>query len=394
MIRSVRIRNFKALRDTGNIRLRDLSVFIGNNGSGKSSVFEALRFLQDAFRSGLAEAFRLYGGIENVRHNQARSPKIQTTKNGFRKQSAPIEINVVCEIEKKRYDYTVAINTTFDGDFLVVEHESLKFDKRTMFESNVTVGEQFNFIEYLSLDQSLTRDYATGQLFGADQTGTGPYAALVFGQYVRSWQFLTLNAHIMGQPATVDRLNPIVRLFPEGQNVAALLRQVAKDPERLNAVVDKMKYVLPYASDIQTRTIADFEQKIELQLYEEGQQQPIPGWLFSSGTLRILAMLSVLGQKELPSVLLIDEIENGLDPRTTALLMEELKRAIYHEGVQVIATTHSPYFLDLLELRHIIVTERLPDKVLFSRPDDDKSLDAWKEKFSPGRLYTMNRLTR
>ncbi len=393
MIRSVRIRNFKALRDTGPLRLGDLSVFIGNNGSGKSSVFEALRFLQDAFRLGLDKAFQPYGGIENVRHYQARLLKMQTTKSGFRKQFAPVKITLVCQIEKKRYEYTVAINTTFDGDFLVVEHESLKFDKRVMFESNLTVSEQFNSIEYISLDQSLTRNYATGQLFAADQTGNGPYAALVFGQYIRNWQFLTLNAHVMGQPTAVDRLNPVVRLSPEGQNVAAMIRQIAREPERLNAIVDKMKFILPYASDIQTHTTEDFDQKIQLRLLESGLQTPIPGWLFSSGTLRILALLAVLNQPELPTVLFIDEIENGLDPRTIGLLTEEIRQAVLSGQLQVVATTHSPYFLDLLDLKHIIVTERQDDKVTFNRPDSDQSLTLWKERFSPGKLYTMGRLT-
>lgn len=394
MIRSVRIRNFKALRDTGVIRLRDLSVFIGNNGSGKSSVFEALRFLQDAFRTDLAEAFRLYGGFEKVRHQQARLVKEQTTKTGFRKQFEPVVIDLVCQIDKHRYEYSIAINTTYGGDFLVVERESLKHNKTVVLDSQVTVGEKFNAVTYLFLDTEIQNDHPTGQVFTAKIPGNGPYAAITFSQYVQGWQFLNLNAHLMGFPTTTDRLNPVVRLSPEGQNIAALVRQVARDPDRLNAIVDKMKYILPYASDIQTRTTADFEQKIELQLYEEGRQEPIPGWLFSSGTLRILAMLAVMHQKELPPVLLIDEIENGLDPRTTALLMEELKRMIYFEGCQVIATTHSPYFLDLLELRHIIVTERIGDKVVFTRPDDNKELDTWKEKFSPGRLYTMNRLTR
>jgi len=39
---SVVIRNFKAIRDSGHLDLGWLTVFIGNNGSGKSSAVEAL----------------------------------------------------------------------------------------------------------------------------------------------------------------------------------------------------------------------------------------------------------------------------------------------------------------------------------------------------------------
>jgi hypothetical protein len=40
----------------------------------------------------------------------------------------------------------------------------------------------------------------------------------------------------------------------------------------------------------------------------------------------------------------------------------------------------------------VIVAERKGGNTLFYRPDDDKKLDAWKEKFSAGNLYTMNKL--
>jgi predicted ATPase len=42
MLKSLRIKNFKAVRDSKAIRLTPLTVFIGNNGSGKSSIIEAL----------------------------------------------------------------------------------------------------------------------------------------------------------------------------------------------------------------------------------------------------------------------------------------------------------------------------------------------------------------
>jgi len=45
-LNSVRVRNFKAIRNSGSVRLTPLTVFIGNNGSGKSSLIEALETLQ------------------------------------------------------------------------------------------------------------------------------------------------------------------------------------------------------------------------------------------------------------------------------------------------------------------------------------------------------------
>ena len=47
LLKTIRVRNFKAIRDTGVLKLSPLTVFIGNNGSGKSSVLEALETFQE-----------------------------------------------------------------------------------------------------------------------------------------------------------------------------------------------------------------------------------------------------------------------------------------------------------------------------------------------------------
>jgi predicted ATP-dependent endonuclease of OLD family len=75
------------------------------------------------------------------------------------------------------------------------------------------------------------------------------------------------------------------------------------------------------------------------------------------------------------------------------LLVEEIRAAITARTTQVIVTTHSPYLLDLLDLSHIIVTERINGEPTFVRPAED-NLQEWAKSFSPGRLYTMGRLTR
>ena len=45
-LQSVRIQNFKAIIDSKVVRLGPLTAFIGHNGSGKSSLIEALETYQ------------------------------------------------------------------------------------------------------------------------------------------------------------------------------------------------------------------------------------------------------------------------------------------------------------------------------------------------------------
>lgn len=71
-LNSFRIKNFKAIRDSKTIKLSPLTALIGNNGSGKSSIVEALEMLQAISLSGVDKAMESWHGFEHV-WNQAVS---------------------------------------------------------------------------------------------------------------------------------------------------------------------------------------------------------------------------------------------------------------------------------------------------------------------------------
>jgi predicted ATPase len=409
MIESIRIKNFKAVKDSGNLKPQDFCVFIGNNGSGKSSVLEALRTLQDAYIRGIEPALNEWGGIEQVRHHSARLAKPETTKAGFRRSFKPIEISLVCKIEKEKYYYDVHFNTTENGDRYVIEYESLKVGKIEFYGFQASEPSGRGIVKYIPGHGTIVNDKVvpTSSVAKA-QTAIDyivqPLAAirmpfrstqlLRFAGFMYGWQFMSLNAHEMGLPMIQNRTQEFIKLDWQGRNIAEVFRELYDNPDFRDIVTQKMKYVLPYVSDIQSNVKIGFQRTVELHIKEEKTKESVPGWLFSSGTLRILAMLTVFNNPNPPTLIMIDEIENGLDPRTISLLLDEVKIALYARNIQVIATSHSPYFLDLLELRHIIVTERTEKGVEFSRPDSDEGLNIWKEKFSPGKMYTMNLLTK
>ena len=112
----------------------------------------------------------------------------------------------------------------------------------------------------------------------------------------------------------------------------------------------------------------EIERRVLLEMTEENFK--IPGWLLSTGTLRILALLACLRHPYPPPLLVVEEVENGLDPRTINLLVEEFRAAINEKKTQIIVTTHSPYLLDLLDLSQIVVVERVEGgQPVFRRPE-------------------------
>src|SRR5690348_5987657 len=67
----LKIQGFKAVKDSGYVDLQPLTLFIGRNGSGKSSLVEALQWLQDAYFDDLLRAtdnrFRAFSYLLNRR---------------------------------------------------------------------------------------------------------------------------------------------------------------------------------------------------------------------------------------------------------------------------------------------------------------------------------------
>jgi len=208
----------------------------------------------------------------------------------------------------------------------------------------------------------------------------------------RSWQFLRLNPDAMRKPNRTRGMGSFPVLERDGSNIGQYLLSLRDaSVDAFEGYLEALRFVVPFARDLQA-TISDaIERRAYLEITEEDFK--VPGWLLSTGTLRVAALLACLRHPIPPPLLIVEEIENGLDPRTMHLIVEEIRAAITAETTQVILTTHSPYLLDLLDLSHIVVVERHEGQPVFHRPDTEE-LANWAKDFSPGRLYTMGRLTR
>lgn len=200
----------------------------------------------------------------------------------------------------------------------------------------------------------------------------------------------------MTEPQPKRRVSGRPVLARNGANIAEYIQYIYKeDQAAFNGIIEAMKRVLPYAADIRPRITSGLEKKVYLELVESGMADKLPGWLFSTGTVRILALLATLRHPQPPSVVFVEEIENGLDPQTIQLLVEEIRYFVQSGTGQVVLTTHSPYLLDLLPLSSLIVVERGENGApQFTRPADQEGLEAWAKSFAPGKLYTMGSLTR
>ncbi|MBX9732871.1 MAG: AAA family ATPase [Chitinophagaceae bacterium] len=401
MIKKISITNFKAIQHCLNLPLQPFTVFIGNNGSGKSSVMEALRTLHMCLTQNIQEAFSVWGGLDKVRNYHGEQTETTVSQFGFKQKHQPIIIWMECEVNKKVYEYQVSFNLSLTGDNYIVENEELHCNGTALFATNAIDNNGNSFAQiYTTAFNSLDEmKHKSNTLLLALEDGSPlilhPDIA-AFQKYVTDWQFLYLNAHEMGKPVMQNRLTKNIRLDYDGRNIAEYILWIrSQGQEYLDSLVQKMIFVLPYIKQIQPNIQETFNREVELLLHEaHDSSKPLPGWLLSSGTLRILALLSVFDTPQKASVLFVDEIENGLDPRTIGLLLNEIRNETTSGEMQIVITTHSPYLLDMLPIESIIVTEKKVDFCKYHIPATEERLKAWIEKFTPGRLFTTGKFSR
>lgn len=372
-LRSFRLKHFKAVRDSGPIKFTPLTVFIGNNGSGKSSITEGLETLQAIVEQGLDVAMQPWRGFEHIWHKGVRR---NLRKTGEKRAcfENPMSFHLAGRSTSGPFAASLVLNAGPGENEIFIEHEEVKVPTQpTMVRDSK--GRMTFRVPGIEPNR---------RVFSDGQAGISAW----LGGVISAWQFVSLVPQSMGAPVPQHRTGGQIRLNKEGTNLADYLLSIRRlDQAAFDGIVETLQHVLPYAKDLQPALTSELERAVYLQLTEADFK--VPGWLFSTGTLRILAFLALLRHPNPPPLIVIEEIENGLDPRTLHLLVDEIRTLVESGRSQVIVTTHSPYLLDLLDLSHIVMVERIDGQPTFTRPADQKELQRWTKDFSPGRLYTM-----
>ena len=83
-LQSFRLHNFKAVRDSGVVKFTPLTVFIGNNGSGKSSLVEGLETFQSILIADLDTAMQQWHGFEQIRNQFPKRKLLQPVEERSR----------------------------------------------------------------------------------------------------------------------------------------------------------------------------------------------------------------------------------------------------------------------------------------------------------------------
>ena len=349
-IESLKVQNFRALREVEFKNITPLTVLLGPNGSGKSTVFDVFAFLAECFELGLRRAWDKRGRAKELKTRGAQGPVIIEIK--YR------EPNDEQGRQKTLITYHLAIDEE-NGKPVVIE-EWLRWKRGRR-------GSPFRFLEYArgqgravsgempdSQERRVNIPLKSPDLLAVNALGQfadHPRVAAL-RDFITGWHVSYLSADsARGQPEA----GPQERLSKTGDNLANVIQYLAEQhPKRLDNVFTVLRRRVPRIERVLAETMPDG--RLLLQIKDAPFSHPVLARFASDGTLKMLAYLVLLYDPEPPPFIGIEEPENFLHPRLLSELAEECRAA--SERTQLLVTTHSPFFLNALRSTEVRVLWR------------------------------------
>jgi predicted ATPase len=396
-LESVKLERFKAVFQSAPLPISPFTVIIGRNGSGKSTVLEALQWLDLAMRHDAVRACERYAGIHDLINIRSRG------ETRYFKLVLQWAAALGHARKGATARYEVRVNESRDGSPLI-HSESLVVSEGNgevpIIQTQVQ-GDRHSPGRRVLLPDDKERNrvfdepdrLALSRLAGSTGGESLPHAAL---EGIRSfWEravFLRLSPQRLAQGSPPKRRSFDPLLDEEGQSLPALLNELSSSQKA--GLVEAINSALP---DVRSVEVSQSNSSREQNAYWSIREKfptgyagrghyEIPPSMLSEGTRRLTAILALLIRRPPPSLLCIEEIENGLDPWTILDVLGRLQSAP-KSGTQAILTSHSPWLLDAVDLDAIRLVRRKGGTTRYSVFRNEAAVRAFIGSVPPGARY-------
>jgi predicted ATPase len=327
MIRQVTIKNFKCLRDVS-VTLERFTVFVGANGSGKTSFLQALDLLCRTFRA------------------QAGQPEVE-----FQSQ--------------RSYGTTDAV------------------------ELSCLSGE-VHFRYRTSSQQQQQPIHQHGQRWGGEGAACAKNGSSLDWKQWQQQQgmlpnpvWLRLDPNALRTSGAGNPSDPRI-MNPNGQGLHSATASMAlEDPDLWLKLQDDLRRIISAI-----RRLRHTPQN-EL-LFDTINGKGLKAQQVSEGTLLTLGLLTAIhGNK--PGVLLLDDLDRALHPKAQREMIDFLRGVqTTNPEIQIVGATHSPYMLGRMEPSEVQVTYLRDDGSTVCEPlTHHPKFSKWKDELHPGEMWSL-----
>ena len=377
-IESIRLKNFRAFQDVTMKDVPRFCVLVGANGTGKSTLFSVFAFLRDAMQGNVTSALAKLGGSRGFHEVRSRNA------------SGPIEIELKVRTEladgrSRRITYELHIDE--QGGRPVVAKEVLRYNRGNrggrpwkFLDFAFGQGEAVtNELDSVADESQLVRE--TQKLKSADILaikGLAQFerfpAVVLLGNLIEKWHLSDFHVNRARPEAEAGYAD---QLSTSGENLSLVVEYLFKNHlDTFNGILDQLRRRVPGITRVEAKTTD--EGRVLLKFQDGAFEEPFLARFVSDGTIKMLAYLVLLYDPAPRPLLCVEEPENQLYPSLLWDLAEEF-RAYASRGGQVFVTTHSPDFLNAVQLDEVFWLVKRQGYTQVCRAADDAQLAAYMQ---------------
>jgi len=350
MITRAKFQNFKALRDVEITFDSRLTVIVGPNGSGKTSVLQGMH--------ALAQLTVVTDGDPDV-----QLPKL-----------------IDClSIGAAEPEFGIETSGSRDGKYTI----TIDTHSRGVITGRLSTGERGSDNRW-----EVTSRFHDGRWIGPHRQGQLlPSDAKRFD----STAFIRFSAGQLATPTLIRSYPP--QIAKDGSGLAATLNHIkSKYPARFDAIISAFCRIIPSAKGVRfdKERVPNSEFYGDILLVDYKGVEGVKASHVSSGTLFALGLLTVALGPDSANVILLDDLDHGLHPKAQMELIQVFRNLIeQNPELQIVATSHSPYILSKLEWNEVWVTGLRDDgSATCARLDRHPEVERWREAMTPGEFWS------
>jgi len=372
---NLKVAGFRRLLNV-DLELRPLTVFIGANGVGKSSLLDALSILASSARGNLKSAVSEMGGLAAM-VTYDRAGEVQFGISVTVPNDDPLE-------------YSLSLQSW--GNAYLISRETLRKRLEGLpygFHHIDSRGEDIRYFDNLSglvrpnwehnpLESSLSQ---VPKLFQAPEE---------FRQRLASSTFY----HVLSvEPRSPVRLPQAMRPAPlpgkDGEDLVSCLYSLREtEPDRFEAVEDSLKAAFPGFKKLDFPPVA--AGTLAMTWRDNNFSRPLYMHQVSEGMLRFVWLATLLQSPGLTALTLIDEPEVSLHPELLSLLAGLLREAAQRS--QIVVATHSDRLIRFLKPDEVVVMDTAEDGTSTLTWADKLNLEQWLGEYTLDELWSNGRL--
>lgn len=350
------------------LALRPLSVMIGANGTGKTSVLDVLSLLASSAQGKLSSSISDLGGLSNILTiDRSENLRVEIADKGLKYSLEMVPQGLAYAIFKELLsDQTVPLL------HVISEQQQVRY-----YDPEKTALLRPTW-EHNPLETSLAQ---VPKMFQEPEDFRKRLASSTF--------YHALNVDPRSPVRLPQSMGPAELPGRNGEDLVSCLFYLREtDRNRFEAIEDSLRAAFPRFERLDFPPVA--AGTLGLAWREHGASKPFYTHQLSEGTLRYLWLTTLLQSPGLTALTLLDEPEVSLHPELLRLLADQLREA--SRRTQIVVATHSDTLIRFLEPNEVVVLDATEDGVTSLTRADELDLDDWLHDYSLDELWRNGRL--